>query len=493
MASIHGNPSPLLEQNQQLKQSISQRLIMSAHMQQAIHLLQIPLVEIESFIEEQITQNPILEVFDESCNKSEESLDNSEDNSQTLNEKDIVIDDKDFTILRQLDEEYEDFFSEGDSISSRRSLEEDKLKSYQESTVIAESTLYEHLTKEVYDSFQEPEDIEAALILIGYLDRSGFINAPLSEIALLHDLSEERLAKVLKEIQTFDPYGVGALSIQESLLIQLRCLKKETTLAYTIIEQYYDELLHNRIPIIQKKMKCSFEEIQRAIEHDIASLDLHPGARYSSRNVQALVPDVSLRQENDALIVDVNRDYVPNLRLNKKYLKILDDPETPIETKNFLRKHIFSAKWLMRNLQQRYSTVERIAASLVKRQYEYLIKPEGKLLPLTMKALAEELNLHESTIARTVSNKYINTPRGLLLLRSFFTAEYVSDQGESLSSNTIQNVILDIINNEDKHSPISDERISVILKERGMPCARRTVAKHRANMGFGNTQQRRKF
>jgi RNA polymerase sigma-54 factor len=491
MSSGHENFSPVLDLQLRPKQGMTQRLIMSSHMQQAINLLQIPLLGLEPFIEEQIAQNPVLEIIDDSNDLDvgvfEEIKEEYGDSSE------VTIDEKDFSVLKKLGEEYDDFFAESEPSQFKRSSVEDQYKTYLESSIQAEISLYDHVLKEAADSFNDPEDLEAAKILIGYMDESGFIGTPIKEVALLHNLREDRLLKVLTEIQTFDPYGIGAISIQESLLIQLRCLKKQDTIAYAIVERHYNNLLNNKIPAIQKDLKCSFEKILEVIECDIASLDLHPGMHYSLRKSQNLVADVSLREEDGRLIVEVNRECTPNLRLNRKYLEMLEDPEVPSETKSFLRRHVFSAKWLVRNLQQRYSTIERIALSLVERQSEFFASPEGKLLPLTMKALAEELSLHESTIARTVSNKYIDTPRGLLPLRGFFTTEYVSDEGVPLSSNTILESILEAIKNEDKRLPLSDEKISMILKERGMTCARRTVAKHRASLGLGSALQRKKF
>jgi RNA polymerase sigma-54 factor len=485
---------PTMEAHMQPKQNMAQRLIMSAHMQQALHLLQIPLLELEPFIEEQVTQNPVLEISENEATSQEnrETIQEIKDETAPI-EQEVVINEHDFTILKQLDEEFHDHFTESEGALIKKSREEEKYQTYVESSVQTETNLYAQLIQEAHDTFEEAQDLNVAEILIGYIDELGFLKTPLQEIALLHNLDLDAVEHVLKEIQTFEPYGVGAASIQESLLIQLRCLNKADKLAYTIIRDHYDDLLYNHIPAIQKSLKCSFADIESAIEHDIATLDLHPGMHFSLRKNQPLVPDVSLRQEEDELIVDINREHVPHLRLNRQYLRLLEDTETPLETKNYIRRHVFSARWLMRNLQQRYSTIERIAASLARRQKEFFLKSDGKLVPLTMKSLAEELNVHESTIARTVSNKYIDTPRGLIALRSFFTTEYISDQGELLSSKTVQEAILQVIENENKIHPLSDDKISNLLKERGILCARRTIAKHRNILNIGNTLQRKNF
>lgn len=476
------------EPQQQLQ--LTQRLIMSAHMQQALRLLQLPLQELQPFIEEQVVLNPLLEIIDDAEEKSSEIEENP---PQEDEEQEVTISDRDLAIFTRLEEDLRDHFAQSESPPVKRSSEEEKLKTYLEQSICADPTLQEQLIRQAHESFEKSQDIQIAEILIGYIDGFGFLRTPLSEICALHHLIETEAQRVLNEIQTFEPYGVGASTIQESLLIQLRCLHKENTLAYRIIQDYYEPLLHNHIPFIQKQLKCPYEEIQGAIEKDIAKLDLHPGTHFSSQPAQAIIPDVTLRQEGDQLIVDVERDYHPSLRLNSRYLKMLKDPNSSPETRQFIKHHFFSARWLVRNLQQRFSTLERIAQSLAEKQYAFFTHPNGQLVPLTMKTLAEELNLHESTIARTVSNKYLYCQRGLFPLRGFFTHKYVSEEGKDLSSTTVKNAILDLIHKEDKAHPLSDEKISLLLKQKGICCARRTVAKYRCLLQIGNTQQRRKF
>lgn len=484
-------PSAQLQVGPKQQQQLVQRLIMSAHMQQAILLLQLPLQEMESFIEEQIVLNPLLEIANDHDEETQEE--ESIKPNQGDEECEVSISDQDLTILNRLEEDLRDHFAESEPTPIKRSSEEGKLKTYLEQSICADLTLHEQLLRQSHESFETEKELKIAEILVGYIDEFGFLKTPIAEICSLHHLREEDVQCILTEIQSFEPYGVGASTIQESLLIQLRCLHKEHSLAYQIVRDHYEQLLHNHIPLIQKQLKCSYAEIQEAIEKDIAKLDLHPGTHFSSQATRTIIPDVTLRQENDQLIVEVERDYIPSLRLNSRYLKMLNDPDASSETKHFLKHHLFSARWLVRNLQQRYSTIERIAQSLAEKQYDFFTKPDGQLTPLTMKTLADELNVHESTIARTVSNKYIYSPRGLFPLRAFFTNRYVSEQGEDLSAATVRQAILDLLATEDKRHPLSDEKISCLLKQKGISCARRTVAKYRLALQIGNAQQRRKF
>lgn len=483
-------PTPFMQTSQKQQIQLSQRLIMTAQMQQALRILQLPLQELEPFIEEQVVLNPILEIVD---HEVEHDLVEYEISQNKEEENEVIIDDQDFTILTRLEDEWRDHFAENEPLPIKRSSEEEKLRSYHEQLITAHPNLHDSLLQQVGDSFENLKEKEIAQVLIGYIDEAGFLKTPFSEICLLHQFHEEEVQLVLKEIQTFEPYGVGASTIQESLLIQLQCLGKEKTLAYKIVKDHYESLLHHHLPIIQKKLNVSYEKIQKAIENDIAKLDLHPGTQFSPQSFRFIIPDVTIRQENDKLFVEVERDSLPRMRLNSRYLKMLQDASVSNETKHFIKHHLFSARWLERNIQQRFSTIERIVQVLIEKQYQFFIHPDGKLLPLTMSSVAEELNLHESTIARTVSNKFLHSPRGLFPLRAFFTNGYVSQEGKDLSSTTVKQVISELIVNEDKCQPLSDERISFLLKQKGVNCARRTVAKYRMILKIGNARQRRRF
>jgi RNA polymerase sigma-54 factor len=481
------------KQKQNIKQI--QRLMMSAQMQQALHFLQLPLMELHTLIETEMEQNPLLEDSEDHQDPELERMieDESEENetSERDPEQELSFDDKDFEVLRQLDEDFRDLWDEGPK--TPRTGDDEKKRLFQESLICKTTTLFEHLMKQAGEVFDLENEMKIAEHLIGNLDAFGFLQTPLKEIALVNQFDEEEMKKVLKTIQTFEPYGVGAADLRESLLIQLRCLGKADQLAFKIIENHFDHLLHNKILLIKKGLACSTEEIAKAIEETISKLDLHPGTTYSQRLVPFAIADAFIKIEGDGLKVEVNDESLPFLRLNSRYLKMLDDECVSKEAKDFIKQKILSAKWLMRNLDQRNNTIERIAKEIAKRQMEFLSHPEGKLVPMTMKMLAEELELHESTIARTVSSKYIETPRGLFLMRYFFTNAYSTPEGDEISSNTVREALLDLINTEDKKKPHSDATLSELLKAKGMNCARRTVAKYRAELHLGNAQQRRKF
>lgn len=480
-------------------QKQQQRLIMLPQMQQAIQLLQVPVMELSTLVEAEMEHNPVLEYTEEREGDDPERGDadyEAEDHfkeQDTPAEQEMNFDEHDFEVLKQLDEDFRDHFSETENYSIKRTHDEEKRLSFLESVICEEETLYEHLLAQARETFDDPRDFKVAETVIGYLDDAGFLKTPLIEIALLHQYEQKQVEEIASKVQTFDPPGIAATSLQESLLIQLQIKGKKSGLAYEIIERCYDDLLHNRIPAISKKLGRLNTDVSKVIDDQIARLDLHPGAAFGKGVPQHIIPDVAIRREGEVLVVDTNSDPIPQFRINRRYLRMLDDPTLPEETAEFIKQKIASAKWLLRTIDQRNDTITRIAESLAKRQAEFFLQPDGKLTPLTMKMVAEELELHESTIARAVSNKYINSPRGLLPLRSFFTNALETEKGVDISSTTARDLLKKLIHSEDKKQPLSDDTLSGLLKEAGIKCARRTIAKYRGELGLGTAQQRRSY
>ncbi len=441
-----------------------QRLILSPQMQQALHLLQLPILELEGAIVEEMTQNPLLEPFEQ------------EERSEDLE------------VLSPIEDE---MLPQANHVRK----EDDDLNAFIENTLAYESSLFDHLMHQARETFSDQEERRLAELIIGNLDHDGILTTSLEEIAALADTSCEDLLEILRHIQTFDPPGVGAQNLQEALLIQLKGLGKEKTLAFSIVENHYEDVMHNRIPMIARSLSHSVQEIRDTIIKDIAPLDLHPGTNQSGGHyrqiVQHLTPDLSINYAEGQFSIEINDDHIPTLRLNHSYLSLLQDQKLCNETRSYIEEKIASGKWLLRNLHERHQTLLRIAQQLIQNQGGFFSSPTGKLIPLTMKVIAEKLELHESTIARAVANKYISCPRGILPLRSFFTHAYTTETGENISSQTVKELVIQILKEEDKSTPWSDEEISLMIKDKGIPCARRTVAKYRQELGIGNTSQRR--
>ncbi|MEX1012312.1 MAG: RNA polymerase factor sigma-54 [Waddliaceae bacterium] len=479
-----------LRQTQGINQKQMQQMMMLPRMQQAISFLQAPLMEMSVLVNLEVQQNPMLEYL-EMHDDSEED-DEVDEPLENLEEREVDFSDEDYTIMRLLDEEYDQLYLQSRSILAQRSEEEESKRSFYESLIVATPSIFEHLMTQAREAFNEDE-MKIAEILIGNLDENGFLDISPEEAAVTTQASIAQIEKVLLGIQGFSPSGIAAQNLQESLLIQLKNLGQEGTLAYSIVEKYFDEVLLNHLPKIAKKLKCSLDELNDAISSNIATLDFHPGKWILSTDAATIIPDITIIEEGDDLKVRLHEDSVPSLSLNRKYLQMLKSGKINKETRDFLLKKVEAAKWMFKNIHQRNQTIYRITEVLTEKQRTFFLEAEGELVPLKMKTLAEELDLHESTIARAVMHKYADTPRGVLPLRSFFTNAYDTPVRGELSSDTVRHTLKEIIDNEDKKHPLSDECLSQELNQRGIPCARRTVAKYRNQYAIGNQRQRRRF
>jgi RNA polymerase sigma-54 factor len=442
--------------SQELKQQ--QKLILSPQMQQSLHLLQLPLQDLSLFLAEELSLNPLLELPEEEAYQEE-----------------------DFTLVST-------------QVASPSSEDDKQL-------VIENSTPFEHslfsiLNEQAQESMLIGEIREALETLIGYLDSDGLLTTPLEEIADWENLSIANLEEALSVLQTFEPIGVGARSIQESMLLQLKHMGKETGLAYRIIDRYFEAMLQNKIPLIAKKEKKRSEEIHRVIEDEIARLDLRPGANLPEGNYgnykTQLYPDVSVHFYEGKYEIDIHEGRSASLRFNKHYLNMLQEKDLNEETRAYLIERMSSGKNLMKNLFERNQTLYRLTDEIVKAHYPYFTEPKTQIFPLTMKEVADHLELHESTIARAVSGKNLAHPKGITPLRSFFTNSYTTESGEHISSQSVKEVLREIIAKEDRAKPLSDEVLSLKINELGVECARRTIAKYRQELGYGNASQRKR-
>lgn len=460
---------------------------MSAKMQQGIYFLQLPILELENTIEEELDENPLLEILEEKMNEDSEE---EEEPSDLIEE--LSFDERNFEVLRRLDDDFKDsLYQEG--FSSERGADEDRLHAFLNSLVQKRETLFEFLMKQAGEAFSEKKERDVSEGIIGSLDEKGFLTTSLDEIAFLTDTEEAIVRKVLMKIKEFDPPGIAAGSLQECLLIQLRRKGKEKTLAYRIIDEHFENLLQNKINLIKAKLKAPLEKINEAVKIHIAALDLNPGYQFGDESPKEIAPDLLIVQEEDALVVKVNNERLPELVINRKYVNMFQDKDLSKDEKEFLKKKIESAKWLIKNISQRQSTMQRIGEWLLDKQRAFFSEPKGELTPACMQELATDLELHESTIARAINNKYLYCDRGMIPLRHFFTASYTSLSGETLSAKTVKDTLKEIIGKENKKKPLSDNFLEKELKKRGIPCARRTIAKYRGELNIGNVHQRREF
>lgn len=418
-----------IHQNEELKQT--QLIMCLPSMQQAIALLKAPVMELSAIIEEAIENNPLLEYSSEEIigDTPLSPLEKEEREEEGIESSDIgelSFEDTDFSVLKQLDEDFKD--QERGEEFSPTTQNDLKRREYLESSIQTKTNLSAYLKSQVEESFDQEEDFKIAEILIGTINSSGLLETPIDELELLFGFKKEIVEKTLRKMQQFDPPGVFARSLQECCLLQLERKGLVKAISYKVISQHFEDLIHNRIPTIQKALKCKNEEIQEAL-FQIAKLEFHPGAYLESEPIQPITPDASLKLEGERWIIDINKESIPSLRLNRKYLRMLENPGVSSEAKEYIKRHLLSAKSFVKSIYLRNDTLFRIVEELKKRQLRFFSSTNGELTPMTMKEIAESLKLHESTIARACAGKYLDSPRGLKPFSFFFTNAYVTKKG----------------------------------------------------------------
>lgn len=390
----------------EIKHKAQQALIPTLEMQRALQILQMPLVELAPWVHAQIEQNPLLEYQEPTGAPQEQEASSSE------------------------------WISPLEAISSCLSL-------------------YDHLKAQAKDFFSSPRDMAYVEEILSHLDDRGFIGD-----AVVNE-------KVLHIMQTFDPPGILARNLQQSLLLQLERQGKDKSLAYEAIMHHFEDILHNRYPR------------KHLIAADLKSLDFHPGRKFQPGHSCAIIPDLLVRGTEGKWNIEINAALLPPFQVTT-----LPWEQLASDAEDFVQYHMREAKWLLRSLEKRYHTLKKIGHYLLEKQADFFRGEKEKLQPLTLQEMARDLSLHESTASRAVSDKYLSCALGIYPLKLFFCSKLSTSKGKIVSSRTVKQKIADLIAKEDKKNPLSDEEMAQKLQQDGTLCARRTVAKYRAALGF---------
>lgn len=480
-----------------LNQRLQQRMLQKLSPQQILlmKLLQIPSLALEQRIKQEIEENPVLEISDEFEDNSNQDTDGeAEENTLTDNSDDGP--DNDIDINDYLDD---------DQIPSYRlnAGNQSADDEHREIPFAAGTSFQESLISQLglHDLTQEEEII--ARTIIGNLDDAGYLqrdlNAMVDDLAFTQNLTTNRkeIERVLRIVQELDPPGIAGRNLQECLLIQLRRLGNipGIKLAVLIIERYFEDFIRKHYEKIMKRSHSSEDELREAI-NIILSLNPKPGnsASEQSRDNHYIVPDFIIINKDGELELSLNQRNMPELRLNRTYVDMLEtygenkgkrDSGSQKEAIMFIKQKIDSAKWFIDAIRQRQHTLFVTMKAIMDYQYNYFLDgDETKLKPMILKDIAEKVNLDISTISRVANSKYVQTPFGTFLLKSFFSESIQNEQGEEISTREIKKILSDCIEAEDKTSPVTDEELTGILKEKGYPIARRTVAKYREQLNI---------
>ena len=479
----------MLKQNLKLK--LSQKL--SPQQIQLMKLIQLSTLDLEQKIQSEIGENPALEKGIE--NQNTDSLDDLYENSEIKDSKEIEINEyinNDETPLYK-------FNSNNYSTEDEKSI-----------NISGEISFHQNLLQQMGNLIFDEKETKISEFLIGSIDDSGYIRRTNEEIiddlAFTQNLvvSDDELNKVLKLIQTLDPPGIGSRSLKESLIIQLKKKKNpksETLLAKEILKKDFDLFSKKNFSKLQEKYKISQIELKNAID-EISKLNPKPGISTSSNlTANQIIPDFILTIEEGAIEVSLNNRNSPHLKISNSYKEML---EGYVNNKNktksdndailFIKQKLDSAQWFINAIEQRYQTLSLTIDAIIDFQKEYFLTgDERKLKPMILKDIAEKINMDISTISRVANSKYIDTPYGIKLLKTFFSEGFKNEDGENISSIEIKNILESLINKEDKSNPITDEEISKLLKEKGYNVARRTVAKYREQLEIPISRMRKEL
>ncbi len=480
---------------------MEQRMKLAPHMIQSMEILQLPILALQERIEQELNNNPVLEMTEPSNTEETESVE--EQTQDDIGEKDLVVGTdnsktKDFERLDGLDDEYKDYMDQAGPLRMRiPSNEPDKKLEAIKNTAAPAQSLHEYLTEQWRMVDAEDSVKKAGEMIIDYIDDRGYLTVRLEQLHNKdkNDFTVDNLKEGLTLVQKLEPTGVGARDLKECLLIQMSQSGEDMGFESRLIAEHMDELLENRLPDIAKKMNCDFETINHAIEH-MSKLDTSPGLQIGQDRNHPITPDVIVESSDNSgqYSVRLADSGLPSLRINNYYSKMAKDARMSEKTRKFLQNNLRSAQWIMDAIEQRKNTLLRVAKAVVKYQKDFFDKGQLHLRPLPMSKVADDVGVHLATVSRAVAGKYVQCSWGILPLRKFFSGGREDVNGRARSWEAIRAKLQEIIDEEDKSKPLSDDKIREKLEKAGIDnLARRTVAKYRKILNIPAARFRKKY
>lgn len=501
----------------ELRQSLglTQQLVMTPQLQQAIKLLQLSRLELLETVSQEMEENPILEEMTqgemdgddgtgEKKGESDQELQESQERKSENPSVDDTGPDPDSPSLPEVtveerardDVDWESYLSEYNTGYSEGFSEghyEAKDAPSFENFTATRTDLASHLIWQLNMSSVEDEKKEIGAYIIGNLNDDGYLDTTIEDISLATDHSIDDVRGVLRLIQNFDPVGVAARDTRECLLIQATFQNLDGTLVEKIIEDHLKDLEEKRYHQIADQLGVSIQDVLTAVSA-IQALDPKPGQVYAAEETIYVTPDIYVAKVGDGYEIIQNEDGLPKLRINAYYKRILNNRgQVSDETKEYIREKMRSAAWLIKSIHQRQRTLYRVTESIVKFQGKFLDKGIAHLKPLVLRDVAEDIEMHESTVSRVTTNKYVHTPQGLYELKYFFNSSINRVDGDAVASESVKDQIRKLIKAEDKTKPISDKGIEKIMRGLNISVARRTVAKYREGMGILPSRKRKEI
>lgn len=471
---------------QQLK--LSQEQILAPQQIISLEMLVAPLLELQEKLTHELEINPVIEL---EGGFNEEQLGNPLTDAVRAAEKQEVDpsgdDDHKLAELIDLADSWHDYLP---SAAGKYDADAEKRRDFMFNSQIEQPSLQDYLLEQL--RLSNITELTRGIVeyIIGNIDDTGYYRGRMADIEQALNVTNDQVENAFALVHTFDPLGVGARSIKENLLIQIGRKKGGNKQLAELVEHHLEELGRNKLPLIAKKMHISVDDVA-ALQEQLQTLNPFPGNAIASAQPAFVVPDLEINRSPEGEFMLSPDDNIPRLKISQIYLDLLENPDTPKETRDYIREKLLNGKMLMRSLEQRQSTLRRIANVILTSQYDFFQQGIEQLRPMTMREVADKLGLHETTISRAIANKYLKTPNGLFEFKFFFSGGYQTDEGEELSSRSVKELIRDMIDAEDPAKPLSDNKLSTMLEKKGLKVARRTVAKYREALGIPATSLRR--
>jgi RNA polymerase sigma-54 factor len=479
-----------IEMRQQMK--LTQQLVMTPQLQQAIKLLQLSRVELQDIVRQELEENPILE-------ETPEIEETKEPDQLEAREKENLPEDEnaDFKEVKAGEDTLQEIdwatYLDGYNYSAGEQYYEDDDRPSYENILTRKSTLFDHLLWQLKLGRFTEEELKIGLEIIGNIDEDGYFRSSFSEVAAVCGVTEDLVGPVLEKIQEFDPMGVAARSLQECLLLQVRQLGMSGSVVELILRDYLKDLETRKYKQIAKVLGIDINEVLAGAKL-IAGLDPKPGRQYGQDDIQYISPDIFVYKVGEDFVVMLNDEGLPNIKINPFYS---GDNRTgammDAKAEEYINDKMRSALWLIKSIHQRQRTIYKVSKSIVKFQRDFLEHGIEYLKPLVLRDVAEDIGMHESTISRVTTNKYIQTPQGLLELKYFFNSGISTIEGDSIASESVKNKIKEIVEGEDLRKPYSDQRIAEILSRNNINIARRTVTKYREMLKIASSSERKRL
>jgi len=477
-----------MEMRQGLRLTQSQRLVMTPKLQQALKLLQAPTLELQQMLKAEMISNPLLEEVDDLVEEPEKETAADDFGEENRLERDEAEPQDAPESNEEVD--WTEFMQQGSDSSTTRA--EERHEEFVERVPVSRPSLDEHLSEQLRYRGLGDEAEAIGDYLIGSIDERGYLTMSVEEVAAELDQPIARVEEVLRAVQALEPPGIGARNLRECLLLQLRARGQEESLAWRIVDTHFEDLVRRRQMDIARALKVPVEDVQTALDL-IGTLSPVPGNQVSGADAQYVYPDLIVERVGEDYVVTLNDRNVPRLRISQAYEHVLKDG-APANgaTREYVVTKLNSARWLIQTIEQRRKTMVKVMRAIVVEQREFFDSGVLHMKPLTLQDIASKIGMHESTVSRVTSGKYVQTPRGVFELKYFFSSGLDTQGGDEISAKSAKAIIARMIEAEDKHDPVSDQKLMDMLQAQGLDIARRTVAKYREQLNIPNARFRKR-